>query len=716
MMSSLKQPPERTHRRHGLTPPERLLASLTAAALFLPLSAKAETDAVTSADSDDGVEVPEQFQDVEVVEVMGRQETLTEVPTRRLLKVPGAGNDPLQAIESLPGVVFSSGRESEPAVRGSAPEDNAYYIDFFPVGYIFHSDSSSILNDNVVEGFKLESAAFGPEYNGATGAIIDASSRSPDFGGDGQTVLDLSLLKAGIFIERSLGDNQAFYLSGRQSLFQYYIENFLGDEEFEFTTVPEYYDYQGKYEYQISTSESIVVQAIGARDKVGLEFDEDSDELAQDPGLEGGLKFENYFNSQGILWNKVYNSGMTQKIGFSQLEQKLLFGLGSNSRIDVKVNDYRIRSQFSYALNLDHELHWGLEAGATQIGFKGQYAGPPCDDFDPDCRLVDGQETITGTDKLTISSYGLHVADRWQTSDTVTLTPGLLISEEDYTNELFIEPKLQARWEFDTWWALTGGYGQYHDFPDDNFGQYARYYGNPDLKVSRATHYELGLEHELREDILISFETYYKTMDKLVIAREDKDTVYPTLTDEEYLALPRYTNDADGNSWGFELFINKDLVDSWYGWLSIAYSRTQRTNQLTGEDFRYSYDQPVIINAVANYQLNDNWQIGAKWRYQSGQLVTPLEGAEQDPNNPELYNPIYGELNSERLPAYHKLDVRADRTYYYTGWEMDLYVEMLNVYARENVVDYEYKNADYSEREDVTDLPPILSVGVKLKL
>ena len=689
-----------------------VLVSLTTASLALSVTANELPDEDETTD----VTLPSRYQDIEVIEVMGQQQTLTEVPTRRLLKVPGAGNDPLQAIGSLPGVVFGSGRESEPAVRGSAPEDNGYYIDFFPVGYIFHSDSSSILNDNVVEGFKLESTAFGPQYNGATGAIVDATSRSPDFGGDGQTVLDVSLLKAGIFVERALTDNQAFYLSGRQSLFQYYIENFLGDEAFEFTTVPEYYDYQGKYEYLINATDSLVVQAIGARDKVGLEFDEDSDELAQDPGLEGGLQFENYFNSQGILWNKLYSSGMTHKVGFSQLEQKLLLGLGSNSRIDVKVNDYRLRSQFGYALNLQHELHWGLELGATQIGFKGQYSGPPCDDFDPDCRLVDGQETITGADKLIISSYGVHLEDSWQVTDTLNLTPGLLASQEDYTDEFFLEPKLRGRWQFDTWWALTGGYGKYHDFPDDNFGQYARYYGNPDLKVSRSTHYEVGLQHELRDDLLVSFETYYKTMDKLVIAREDQNTVYPNLSTEEYLALPRYTNDADGNSWGFELFINKDLVDRWYGWLSIAYSRTQRTNQLTGEDFRYSYDQPVIINAVANYQWNDNWQIGAKWRYQSGQLVTPLTGAEQDSDNPALYNPIYGELNSERLPAYHKLDVRADRTYYYTGWEMDLYLEVLNLYARENVVDYEYKNADYSKREEVTDLPPILSVGVKLKL
>jgi hypothetical protein len=94
--------------------------------------------------------------------------------------------------------------------------------------------------------------------------------------------------------------------------------------------------------------------------------------------------------------------------------------------------------------------------------------------------------------------------------------------------------------------------------------------------------------------------------------------------------------------------------------------------------------------------------------------VTPLEGVEEDETTPGLFNPIYGAPFSERLPSYHRLDVRADRSYDFTRWSMDLYVEVINLYARQNVIGYQYLNADYSEREDVNDLPPIASVGVRL--
>jgi hypothetical protein len=89
------------------------------------------------------------------IQITATDDPLTEISTKKLLRMPGAGNDPLRAIEALPGVTFSTGRSSEPAVRGSSPNDNLYIIDFMPVANIFHFDGSSLLNDNVIKDFKL---------------------------------------------------------------------------------------------------------------------------------------------------------------------------------------------------------------------------------------------------------------------------------------------------------------------------------------------------------------------------------------------------------------------------------------------------------------------------------------------------------------------------------------------------------------------------------
>ena len=89
----------------------------------------------------------------EVIEVNGqRNKPDTEVTdeTAKLFKVAGIANDPLSAVFTLPGVVYAGGDAGgEPAIRGSSPEDNAFYIDNMPAGYIFHLFGDSIFNENV---------------------------------------------------------------------------------------------------------------------------------------------------------------------------------------------------------------------------------------------------------------------------------------------------------------------------------------------------------------------------------------------------------------------------------------------------------------------------------------------------------------------------------------------------------------------------------------
>lgn len=653
--------------------------------------------------------------ELDTIRITAKDDPLNEISTQKLLRIPGAGNDPLRAIEALPGVTFTTGRRAEPAVRGSSPDDNRYLIDFMPVLNIFHFDGSSLLNDNVIEDFKLEAAAFDAQYNDATGAVIEANSRAP-YNDRKQAVLDFSLLKAGILLESPIAEDSAAYLSIRQSLIHLYIENLLDDEDFQFTTVPEYYDYQAKYQLQLSGSDYLSIQALGSRDKAGLLFNQDSDEVKKDPGLSGGIKFNSYFHSQGLLLENTLSETTRLKTGFSHMLSDFSLGLGLDNNLKASSNDYTLKSHLSKDINLEHTLRTGIDVLVRHIDFFGDFTAPPCDEFQPDCRLVDGQEQIVQGDNLKIYNYDIFLADDWFVSPRLTLTPGIQWSYDDYSQQTFLQGKFRLRWELIDYWWINGGWGQYHKFTD-NFGEVAKGFGNPDLKQSTSEHFILGVEHQLDETTLIKVDTYYKTFADLVIARADKETVYPELSEEEYQALPRYTNDADGDAYGIELFLNKSFSAGWYGWLSLAYSETRRHNKLTHEDFKYAYDQPWIINLVSSHELNKHWSIGFKWRYQSGQLITPIIGTNpsSNPDYPELVDPVYGDLNSKRLPDSHKLDVRLDRNYQYQGWNMDLYFEILNLYNHDNVSGYKY-NADYTEKEDITGLPTILSFGIKANL
>lgn len=635
------------------------------------------------------------------IRITAKDDSLTEISTKKLLRIPGAGNDPLRAIEALPGVTFSTGRNAEPAVRGSSPDDNLYIIDFMPVANIFHFDGSSLLNDNVIQDFKLEAAAFDAQYNNATGAVIEANSRAP-YTDRKQAVIDFSFLKAGILLETPITENSAAYLSVRQSLIHFYIENLLDDEDFEFTTVPEYYDYQAKYQLQLSDDDSISVQALGSRDKAGLLFSEDSDTVKRDPGLSGGISVNSYFHSQGILLENTLSDSTRLKTGFSHMLRNIDLGIGLENDLNARSEDYSLRSHLTTNLNLYHTLRTGIDIVENHIDFDGDFTAQPCTELQADCSLSENTSRIAESDNRKIYNYDVFIADDWFVTPRLSLTPGVTGSYDDYSEQTFLQGKFKFRWEFIDYWWLNGGWGQYHKFTD-NFAEVAKGFGNPDLKQSTSDHYTLGIEHQLNETLLIKFDSYYKTFDDLVVANIDPTT-------------PRYTNDADGDAYGFELFLNKSFSEGWYGWVSAAYSETRRRNKLTGEDFKYNYDQPWIVNLVSNHELNQDWTLGFKWRYQSGQLITPVVSAAQtNVDNPDKYVPVYGDLNSRRLPDIHKLDIRLDRNYQYKKWNMDLYVEVLNVYNQANVSGYKY-NGDYTDKEDITGLPTIVSFGIKANL
>ncbi len=104
----------------------------------------------------------------------------TSLRGEELARVPGSGGDPVRALHALPGVAAGNDVSGAPAIRGSRPGDNRYYLDFLPVGYLSHLGGVvSVIPGDLVDDFYLFAAAFGPEYGDGIGAVIDVALRAP---------------------------------------------------------------------------------------------------------------------------------------------------------------------------------------------------------------------------------------------------------------------------------------------------------------------------------------------------------------------------------------------------------------------------------------------------------------------------------------------------------------------------------------------------------
>jgi hypothetical protein len=159
------------------------------------------------------------------------------------------------------------------------------------------------------------------------------------------------------------------------------------------------------------------------------------------------------------------------------------------------------------------------------------------------------------------------------------------------------------------------------------------------------------------------------------------------------------------------LLIKKEAVEDLSGWLSLTLAKSERRNDLTGESFRFAYDQPVNITWITLYKLSDNWTMGSKWTYTSGLPYTPITGTSGTYSDGRPI-PVYAPINSGTLPDFHRLDLRFDRHYVFVTWKLNLYFELNNVYFRKNVVGYDY-GPNYDKKDPVEAFILPVSFGVQ---
>ena len=150
-----------------------------------------------------------------------------------------------------------------------------------------------------------------------------------------------------------------------------------------------------------------------------------------------------------------------------------------------------------------------------------------------------------------------------------------------------------------------------------------------------------------------------------------------------------------------------------FGWLAYTLSRSERRDG--NERYHlFDWDQTHILSALASYKLGRGWELGARFRYVTGKPYTPPTAAVFD-SDAGAYQPIDGAPSSARDDAFHRLDVRVEKTWTFSEWKLSAYVDVQNAYNRKNVEGRSY-NFNYSRSGNATGLPLLPIVGIRGEL
>jgi hypothetical protein len=213
---------------------------------------------------------------------------------------------------------------------------------------------------------------------------------------------------------------------------------------------------------------------------------------------------------------------------------------------------------------------------------------------------------------------------------------------------------------------------------------------NAGLAPIESDHLVAGLKYEPRAGLSVSAEVYRKWYRSYPVSLQ-----YPEMTlanhgsefnTSDLLLLPM-TSAGNGRVAGLEFFVKKRLVGGLYGQIAYSLSQTEQS-ALDGVLRRGSFDSPHVLTAVGGYRLGEGWELSGRFTYASGRPYTPPLMPESVVQNRLVYE--VARFNAERLPAFHRLDLRVDRKFRWWGRSTSLFAEVQNLYNQQSVIAYEW--------------------------
>ncbi|HUR31556.1 MAG TPA: hypothetical protein VMZ69_08985, partial [Saprospiraceae bacterium] len=199
------------------------------------------------------------------------------------------------------------------------------------------------------------------------------------------------------------------------------------------------------------------------------------------------------------------------------------------------------------------------------------------------------------------------------------------------------------------------------------------------VKPQRGWQYAIGYFQDIDNKAYeASIEGYYKSLHDQIDYRESFVDNSVDQVEDEFVF-------GEGEAYGLEFFIRKNKGHL-NGWIGYTLSKTDRTfpDIENGRTYPTTYDRTHDLTFVANYNFNKRLSGGVVFIYATGRTFTPLESLYLIDGNLQT---DYGPRNSQRLEAYHRMDVSLTWTpkgstqkKFKSNWVFSIY----NIYNHKN--------------------------------
>ncbi len=580
--------------------------------------------------------------------------------SRDLMALRGVlADDPFRAVQTLPGVATGDDYRSDFAVRALGPAYLGVSLDGVDSALLFHTirgldDTASLalINSDVLDSVSLLAGAR-PQLLGAhLGAQVAFATR--DGSRDRFAARGLvSATAATAVAEGPIGRSRrgSWLLAARQSYLDWLVRA-VSDESsaFGFT------DTQAQLVWDLTPAQTLRASAVAGRSL--LREDQPSPSVNS---LDTGA-------SKTLLTNLRWRWQARPAL----VAQQQLYAVFA--RYDNRVRDGRRREE-----GTDRDVTWRGTADWTVTPAHVLSVGAQVQSLA--ARRVDRRFTATTSAlNFSVSKRGtaeaLWIQDRWMPWPRVTLTPGLRVDRFAAARGTAGAGWLLAEVAVARALRVRSGAARFTQGPQ--LDQAARVSRGTVLGVQRAEAFDLGLEQRVGERWRVNLSGYRRLeRDRLRLGESEPRVVGAGVV---VPAATGWANALDGRARGLELTVERRSTNGLSGWLAYAWGTHTETVAATGETFPGDYDQRHTLNAYGIFRWSGRTSLSARARLGSN---FPLPGYFEYVDG-DTYR-LGTARNTERLPQYSRVDVRADRTFTRQTRRLTLFVEVVNVLNRTNV-------------------------------
>jgi TonB family protein len=631
-----------------------------------------------------------------------REPTQRTLSAEEITKIPGTNGDALRSLQNMPGVARVGAFDGLLIVRGSSPRDTQVFVDGSNVPIVYHFGGlSSVLPSEMLERIDFYPGNFGPQYGRATGGIVDVGVRSPKKD-KLHGLLQVDTVDARVLVEGPINDSTRFMLGGRRSWVDTWLGPALREAGVGVTTAPVYYDYQAMLEHDVTRDTTARLFFFGSDDRLALTL---SSPDSFDPAVGGDAGLHTAFwraqgridtrPTQAVRWTTTASIGQDrQHIGVGTMNLDVdITTLEGRSDVRAKLGEYA-----TAIAGFDVQYSWfdvGYQLPVVNFEDEQSQAAPVFGK-----PMVD----IRGTGR--VARPAAYAMLELRPLPGLKLLPGLRSDYDQGSKRWTADPRLGARYDIHAPYPRTtikGGVGLFHQPPEPY--ESIKPFGNAGLKSEAAYHYSLGFEQELARPVELSFEGFYKDLRNIVVSQFDAQSDNGR----------SYVNLGSGRTYGTELLLRFKPGGRFFGWVAYTLARSERRDSEADAYYRYDYDQTHNLTAIGSYKLGRGWQLGARFRYVTGSPYTPELGGTMD-YDAGSYAPVTARTrNSARLPAFHQLDVRVDKTWKFQAWSLSWYLDLQNTYVHQNTESISY-NFDYSQTTPTYGIPILPIMGLRGEL